>query len=95
MYSIGYAGYYGIALMTASYKVLAISILAHAAQFAFLSIVEEPHIEATYNPAPPRRTRHNSGRLPRKTILRLAKLSSLSAKRPTTPPSNLPQRTTL
>lgn len=61
MYSIGYAGYYGIALMTASYKVLAISIIAHAAQFAFLSIVEEPHIEATYNPAPPRRTRQISG----------------------------------
>ena len=63
MYSIGYAGYYGIALMMASYKVLAISIIAHAAQFAFLSIVEEPHINRLYNPPPPRRTRHNSGDL--------------------------------
>ncbi|KAF1831093.1 phosphatidylethanolamine N-methyltransferase [Decorospora gaudefroyi] len=61
MYSVGYAGYYGIALMMASYKVLAISIVAHAAQFAFLSLVESPHIEKTYNPVPPRRTRQNSG----------------------------------
>ncbi|KAL6710169.1 phosphatidylethanolamine N-methyltransferase [Coniothyrium glycines] len=63
MYSIGYAGYYGIALMTASYKVLAISIIAHAAQFAFLILVEEVHIQKIYNPLPPRRTRHNSGNL--------------------------------
>jgi phosphatidylethanolamine N-methyltransferase len=63
MYSIGYAGYYGIALMTASYKVLAISIVAHAAQFAFLILVEEPHIQAVYNPPLPRRTRHNSGNI--------------------------------
>jgi phosphatidylethanolamine N-methyltransferase len=55
MYSIGYAGYYGISMMAASYDVLFISILAHAAQFAFLAIVENPHIEKTYNPPPPRR----------------------------------------
>jgi len=61
MYSVGYAGYYGIALMMASYKVLAISIVAHAAQFAFLILVESRHIEKIYNPPPPRRTRHNSG----------------------------------
>ncbi|KAL1837637.1 hypothetical protein VTJ49DRAFT_3557 [Mycothermus thermophilus] len=54
MYSIGYAGYYGISMMAASYDVLFISILAHAAQFAFLAIVENPHIEKTYNPPPPR-----------------------------------------
>ncbi|CAO2654629.1 Nn.00g113620.m01.CDS01 [Neocucurbitaria sp. VM-36] len=60
MYSVGYAGYYGIALMMASYKVLFISIIAHAAQFAFLTLVENPHIEKIYNPPPPRRTRHNS-----------------------------------
>src|ERR1051326_2745155 len=53
MYSVGYAGYYGISLMAASYKVLFISILAHAAQFAFLVFVENPHIEKTYN-SPPR-----------------------------------------
>ncbi|EGC41721.1 phosphatidylethanolamine N-methyltransferase [Histoplasma capsulatum var. duboisii H88] len=55
MYSVGYAGYYGISLMAASYKVLFISILAHAAQFAFLVLVENPHIEKTYNVPPPRK----------------------------------------
>ena len=55
MYSVGYAGYYGISLMAASYKVLFISIIAHAAQFAFLVWVESPHIERTYNSPPPRR----------------------------------------
>ena len=54
MYSIGYAGYYGISFMAASYKVFFISILAHAAQFAFLTWVENPHIDKTYNPPPPR-----------------------------------------
>jgi phosphatidylethanolamine N-methyltransferase len=57
MYSVGYAGYYGISLMAASYKVLFISIIAHAAQFAFLVWVENPHIERTYNSPPPRRRR--------------------------------------
>ncbi len=61
MYSVGYAGYYGIALMTASYKVLAISIVAHAAQFAFLTLVESPHIEKIYNPAPRRPKRQSTG----------------------------------
>ncbi|KAF2871374.1 phosphatidylethanolamine N-methyltransferas-like protein [Massariosphaeria phaeospora] len=55
MYSVGYAGYYGISMMAASYKVLFISIIAHAAQFAFLTLVENPHIEKTYNPPPPRK----------------------------------------
>ncbi|KIW82340.1 hypothetical protein Z517_05367 [Fonsecaea pedrosoi CBS 271.37] len=55
MYSIGYAGFYGISLMAASYKVLFISIIAHAAQFAFLVMVESPHIDRTYNSPPPRR----------------------------------------
>jgi phosphatidylethanolamine N-methyltransferase len=55
MYSVGYAGYYGISMMAASYKVLFISIVAHAAQFAFLVLVESPHIEKTYNAPPPRK----------------------------------------
>lgn len=57
MYTIGYTGYYGISLMAASYKVLFISIIAHAAQLAFLTIVESPHIEKTYNSPPPPRER--------------------------------------
>lgn len=55
MYSIGYAGYYGISMMAASYEVLFISIVAHLAQFAFLVTVENPHIEKIYNPPPPRK----------------------------------------
>lgn len=55
MYSIGYAGYYGISMMAASYPVLFISILAHAAQFGFLLLVENPHIEKIYNPPAPRK----------------------------------------
>lgn len=58
MYSVGYAGYYGISLMAASYKVLFISIAAHAAQFMFLVWVESPHIERTYNSPPPRKRCH-------------------------------------
>ena len=52
MYSVGYAGFYGISMMAASYKVLFISILAQAAQLTFLALVESPHIERTYNSPP-------------------------------------------
>ncbi|BFZ56653.1 hypothetical protein PYCC9005_003700 [Savitreella phatthalungensis] len=50
MYSLGYAGYYGISLLACSYAVLFVSIVAHIMQFLFLYIVEEPHITKTYSP---------------------------------------------
>ncbi len=49
MYSVGYAGYYGISMMAASYTMLFSSLAAHALQFAFLMFVENPHIEKTYS----------------------------------------------
>jgi phosphatidylethanolamine N-methyltransferase len=63
MYSIGYAGYYGISMMAASYEVLFISIVAHLAQFAFLVTVENPHIEKTYNPPAPRKRTMSSRKI--------------------------------
>ncbi|KAJ3352598.1 phosphatidylethanolamine N-methyltransferase [Allomyces javanicus] len=48
MYSVGYAGYYGVSLMTGSTTVLYGSLAAHLAQMAFLTLVENPHIEKTY-----------------------------------------------
>lgn len=53
MYTVGYSGYYGSALITRSYTVLLVSLLAHLAQLAFLALVEEPHIRKIYGaPAP-------------------------------------------
>ncbi|KAG9305632.1 hypothetical protein G9A89_001693 [Geosiphon pyriformis] len=63
MYSVGYVGYYGISMMMASYTVLFVSLAAHAAQFAFLTFVENPHIDKTYNTPKPL-----NGRSPRPAI---------------------------
>ncbi|CDZ96394.1 phosphatidylethanolamine n-methyltransferase [Phaffia rhodozyma] len=48
MYSVGYAGFYGLSICMASYTVLFVSIAAHAAQFGFLLGFENPHIEKVY-----------------------------------------------
>ncbi|GAA5917984.1 hypothetical protein JCM6882_004881 [Rhodosporidiobolus microsporus] len=53
MYSVGYAGYYGLSLIVASPTVLFVSLAAHAAQFGFLLWFENPHIERTYGQSKP------------------------------------------
>ncbi|KAK6441014.1 phosphatidylethanolamine N-methyltransferase [Oleoguttula sp. CCFEE 5521] len=91
MYSVGYAGYYGISLMAASYKVLFISIVAHAAQLIFLAVVESPHIEKTYNAPPPPAKRADISGISTPPQYQSKLLSSLSPNSPpTTSPSSTP-----
>ena len=40
--SVGYAGFYGLSLIVGSYALLFVSMAAHAAQFAFLALFENP-----------------------------------------------------
>eukprot|EP00178_Gracilaria_changii_P007102 TRINITY_DN2276_c0_g5_i1.p1 TRINITY_DN2276_c0_g5~~TRINITY_DN2276_c0_g5_i1.p1 ORF type:complete len:644 (+),score=91.80 TRINITY_DN2276_c0_g5_i1:708-2639(+) len=49
MYTVGYAAYYGAALICRSHTLLAISLLAHMSQLIFLALVEEPHIQKIYS----------------------------------------------
>ncbi|KAJ1345133.1 hypothetical protein BSLG_000648 [Batrachochytrium salamandrivorans] len=48
MYSIGYIGYYGVALITHSYTVLFVSLAAHISQLLFVYFVERPHSAKIY-----------------------------------------------
>ncbi|GAA5840346.1 hypothetical protein JCM11251_006701 [Rhodosporidiobolus azoricus] len=52
MYSVGYAGYYGLSLIVASPVVLFASLAAHAAQFGFLLWFENPPEHLSSSPAP-------------------------------------------
>ncbi|THH19165.1 hypothetical protein EW146_g1941 [Bondarzewia mesenterica] len=49
----GYAWFYGLSLIVGSYAVLFVSLAAHAAQFAFLVLFENPHIERMYGQRKP------------------------------------------
>jgi hypothetical protein len=52
MYSVGYAGYYGISLIVASPAVLFLSMAGHAAQFGFLVWFENPRALSPFSPLP-------------------------------------------
>ncbi|EGW34368.1 uncharacterized protein SPAPADRAFT_54514 [Spathaspora passalidarum NRRL Y-27907] len=51
MYSVGYIGYYGFALIAKSYTVLVIAIFGHFLQMLFLNFIENPHIDKIYGPS--------------------------------------------
>lgn len=49
MYSVGYAGYYGLSLIVASPVVLFVSLAAHACQFGFLLWFENPRKPSSFS----------------------------------------------
>ncbi|EPY34588.1 phosphatidylethanolaminen-methyltransferase-lik E protein [Angomonas deanei] len=51
MYTVGYAFMYGVPIMAKSYSLFYVSVFGHLCQIAFLALVENPHIEKTYNSA--------------------------------------------
>eukprot|EP01104_Vermistella_antarctica_P009439 TRINITY_DN242_c1_g1_i1.p1 TRINITY_DN242_c1_g1~~TRINITY_DN242_c1_g1_i1.p1 ORF type:complete len:800 (-),score=263.30 TRINITY_DN242_c1_g1_i1:68-2323(-) len=48
MYTIGYSFFYGATLISQSYTVLYVSLIGHFCQLAFLTYVENPHIDKVY-----------------------------------------------
>lgn len=51
MYSVGYVGYYGFAIISKSYTILTVAIFGHFLQMIFLHYIENPHIDKIYGPS--------------------------------------------
>lgn len=51
MYSVGYIGYYGFAMIAKSYTVLICALFGHFLQMVFLHYIENPHIDKIYGPS--------------------------------------------